>query len=262
MRLQLFIASFAIVLASAVSVSVAQASPAVAPEEFVDLKDVNSSIYVEMRYFSDWNFTGQVVPGYKSNRCLLVKEAAEALSKVQARLQKSGYALLVFDCYRPQRAVTSFVTWTKNRDDQKMKTFFYPDEPKTKLVARGYIDSLSGHSRGGTVDLTVVKSSLVKDGTSFHEEKVDCRIPKNIEATGQLNMGTSYDCFSVLANTANPEISKEAKANRQLLKSTMEKFGFKNFEKEWWHYTFKNEPFKDRAFDFEVDQLPNHADAK
>lgn len=251
---------FSLFLFPSIAFSVSQAQ---VPEEFVDVADVNGNIRVEMRYFSEWNFTGRLVPGYESNRCLLVKEAAQALSKVQERLEKTGHGLLVFDCYRPQKAVKSFVDWTKSRDDQKMKESFFPDEPKTKLVARGYIDSLSGHSRGGTVDLTIVKTSAIPiaGGASapsaaeklvFQESVGDCRTPKNIEATGQLDMGTNYDCFSELAQTGSAKISKEAQANRRLLKSAMEKAGFVNYPKEWWHYTLRNEPFKDRAFDFNI----------
>lgn len=234
-------------------VSVTPAAAETMPEEFVDVAQINPGIKIEMRYFSDWNFTGRTVPGYQANRCLLVKEAAEALSRVQKQLEKSGHALLVFDCYRPQKAVTSFVQWTKAHDDQKMKLFFYPDEPKAKLVARGYIDSLSGHSRGGTVDLTVVKVGKDQAApSSYHEAAGDCRTPKGLETSGQLDMGTAYDCFTPLAATANSDISAEAKANRRLLKTAMEKAGFVNYPKEWWHYTLRGEPFKDRAFDFDI----------
>lgn len=220
------------------------------PEDFADIADVSKGIQVEMRYASDWNFTGRTVPGYEANRCLLTTAAAKALAKVQATVEKQGYSILVFDCYRPQKAVSSFVAWTKDRSDQKMKSLFYPDEPKEKLVARGYIDSLSGHSRGSTVDLTLVKNP--KPGASFHEEKSDCRDPQNIEATGQLNMGTAYDCFSRLANTESADVPKAALANRRLLKAAMERAGFVNYPKEWWHYSLRNEPYKDRNFDFNI----------
>lgn len=231
-----------------------------APESgFVDISEVNDEIYVEMRYATDWNFVGRVITGYKSNKCFLTVEAAEALSKVQKLIQVSGYSLLVFDCYRPQRSVTEFLDWTRDSTDQKMKKIFYPKEPKEKLVERGYIADKSGHSRGSTVDLTLIKSSKVQvtnkpamSGASFHEDNIDCRLPKNIESTGQVNMGTSFDCFDKLANTANPKVMGEAKKNRQILKEAMEKSGFANYPKEWWHFTLKDEPHKDKYFDFVV----------
>ncbi len=222
---------------------------------FIDLSKVDSSIQVEMRYHTNWNFIGHKIRGYQANKCYLTIEAANALSKVQADLKPQGYSLLVFDCYRPQQAVNEFVEWIKKSKEQKMKKIFYPDEPKDKLVERGYIADQSSHSRGSTVDITIVKSADIKSklrGFNFQEKMTDCRQHNNSE-NAQLNMGTGFDCFSVLAATENSEISAEAKKNRQLLKSTMEKAGFANYSKEWWHYTFKEEPFKNQYFDFTIE---------
>ena len=240
--------------------ALSQVSFAAVEPGFVDISEVNKNIKVEMRYASDWNFVGRVISGYKNNKCFLTKEAADALSKVQMHVQSSGYSLLVFDCYRPQRSVSEFLDWTKDSKDQKMKKIFFPDEPKEKLVDRGYIADKSSHSRGSTVDITLVKiskDSKVNSSSprelSFREEAVDCRLQKNIERTGQINMGTSFDCFNKLANTANPKILGDAKKNRQILKEAMEKFGFVNYPKEWWHFTLKDEPFKDKCFDFTIE---------
>lgn len=222
---------------------------------FVDIAKVDPSIHVEMRYNTNWNFIGHKINGYQANKCYLSTEAANALSKVQAYLKPQGYALLVFDCYRPQRAVNQFIAWTKDAKEDKMKKIFYPDEPKEHLIDRGYIAAQSSHSRGSTVDITIVKSSDVKSklrGFNFQEKMADCRRHKNSE-NAQLNMGTGFDCFSNLAVTDHPEISEEAKKNRQLLKSSMEKFGFVNYPQEWWHYTLKNEPFRTQYFDFVVE---------
>jgi D-alanyl-D-alanine dipeptidase len=216
--------------------------------DFVDLASVNPDIKIEMRYFSNWNFIGRKVVGYNTNKCFLTKQAANALSEVQRDLEKQRLSLLVFDCYRPQRAVTSFVEWTKDAKDNQMQNIFYPDEPKSTLIERGYIASRSGHSRGSTVDLTIVQ---IATNGNYHEETSDCRYPKtNLK---QLDMGTYFDCFSSLSNTNDTRISKEAISNRKLLKTTMEKHGFKNYSKEWWHYTLKNEPFKDQYFDFVIE---------
>lgn len=219
---------------------------------FVDISNVNKDIKVEMRYSTDWNFVGHTISGYKSNKCFLTKEAADALSKVQKHVQTIGYSLLVFDCYRPQRSVTEFLTWTRDSKDQRMKKIFYPDEPKEKLVVRGYIADRSSHSRGSTVDLTLIKNNR-ESKESFKEEAVDCRQQKDIENTGQLKMGTSFDCFDKLANTSNPKASAQVKLNRQVLNESMVKFGFVNYPKEWWHFTLKEEPFKDKYFDFVIE---------
>lgn len=140
-----------------------------------------------------------------------------------------------------------------------MKRIYYPEEPKETLFERGYIARKSGHSRGSTIDLTLIRLSknkssnkFAESGLTFKEEAVDCREQKNIKATNQLDMGTAFDCFSELSNTANPTISKEAQKNRKTLKDAMEKHGFANYDKEWWHYTLKDEHFKDKYFDFVV----------
>jgi D-alanyl-D-alanine dipeptidase len=206
-----------------------------------------------MRYATDWNFTGRIVPGYKKNRCILSKPAALQLAKVQESLRKKNLSLLMLDCYRPARSVKAFVEWTKDAGDLKMKSFFYPDEPKDTLIERGYIADRSGHSRGSTVDLTLVRLPLpaTKDGPlRFRESGEDCRKPREIEKTGQLDMGTAYDCFSTLANTGDQRITDAAMKNRLLLRTEMEAAGFENYPKEWWHFTLKDEPFRDRYFDF------------
>ena len=229
------------------------------PSDFISIHKIDPSIAVEMRYATNWNFMGHVVTGYSANKCYLTKQAASALASVQTSLSKLGLGLLVFDCYRPQRAVAEFVKWTQDPKDQKMRTVFYPDEPKELLISRGYIASKSGHSRGSTVDLTVIKKTPTKgrsvdksDKLNFQEGFLDCRFQKHISETSQLDMGTMFDCFSVLANTMNPNISKDQAANRKILLDAMEKSGFVNYDQEWWHYTLKDEPFKDTYFDFMI----------
>lgn len=230
----------------------AQAKSAM-PPEFVDVKTLNSQILVEARYTQSWNFIGSPIEGYRSGKCYLSKKAAQALANVQKDLTKEGLSLLVFDCYRPQKAVNHFVRWSKAPQDIKMKTIFYPEEAKETLFNRGYIASRSGHSRGSTVDLTLVRLPLGNRASSFKEDVTDCRITKDIEKTGQLDMGTTFDCFSELSHTESPQVSEKAQKNRQLLKSFMEKHGFKNYSKEWWHYTLADESHKNEYFDFDVE---------
>ncbi len=226
------------------------------PDGFVDLASVAPDIQIEIRYATAWNFYGQPVPGYHSNRCYLTREAATALAKVQEEVSKQGYSLLVFDCYRPQRAVDAFVKWTEKGPDSTTKAFFYPAEERKLLIKRGYIASKSGHSRGSVVDLTLVKKDAIPTAAEgnlrFREHFMDCRTTKGTESTGQLDMGTAFDCFSELSHTDSSKISEKARKNRRLLKSAMEKHGFVNYELEWWHFVLKDEPFKDHYFDFEV----------
>jgi D-alanyl-D-alanine dipeptidase len=219
----------------------------------VDLKTINPDIFVEAAYASEWNFIGRPIDGYQADKCYLTTKAANALSAVQKEVSKQGYSLLVFDCYRPARAVNQFVNWTKDTTDAKMQSVFYPDEPKVNLIKRGYIDAKSGHSRASTIDLTLVytKKFQKKDFILKAKAVTDCRKSQGVEKSGQVNMGTTFDCFSELAHTANPSVSEEARKNRQILKLAMEKQGFTNYSKEWWHFSLKNEPYKNDYFDFE-----------
>jgi D-alanyl-D-alanine dipeptidase len=223
----------------------------------VDVTSIHPDIQVEMRYASEWNFMGRVVPGYRTNKCYLTDRAAWALHRVQARVAKKGYSLLLLDCYRPTQAVRAFVEWTRNGADLKMKSIFYPDELKSTLIERGYIADHSGHSRGSTVDLTLIKKPVPSPGKDtplrFKESGGDCRDTRGIETTGQLDMGTAYDCFSELANTDHPKISPKAATHRKILRNAMESEGFLNYSKEWWHFTLKNEPHPVEEFNFAVE---------
>ncbi len=200
------------------------------PADFVVVTDLDPTILIESRYYGSYNFIGGPVRGYVTAQCRLARPAAEALVKVQARLKDQGYRLKTHDCYRPQKAVNHFIEWARDLSDQRMKAEFYPEVPKNEIFSRGYVASRSGHSRGSTLDLTIVRS---------HRENVP------------LDMGTPYDFFSDKSATASPAISSVAKKNRAILKDAMEAEGFKNYDKEWWHYTLKNEPFPDTYFDFD-----------
>jgi D-alanyl-D-alanine dipeptidase len=233
------------------------AEPSLPPPGFVDLSSIHPDIQVEMRYASEWNFMGRVVPGYRTNKCYLTDRAAWALHRVEARVAKKGYSLLLLDCYRPAQAVRAFVDWTRIGADLKMKSIFYPNEPKSTLIERGYIAVHSGHSRGSTVDLTLIKkpatSSSKDTPLRYKESGGDCRDTRDIERTGQLDMGTAYDCFSELANTDHPNTSSKAALHRKILRDSMESEGFQNYPKEWWHFTLKNEPHPAKEFDFPVE---------
>jgi D-alanyl-D-alanine dipeptidase len=225
-----------------------------APEDFVALRDVDRTIIEEMRYVTPHNFVGERIDGYQQRLCILTRPAAEALHKAQTKLLRRGYSLKIYDCYRPQRAVDHFVRWAKDLDDQTMKTEFYPDVDKTRLFADGYIAEKSGHSRGSTVDLTLVRLPA-KPTRPYHpgQPLVPCYAPQDERfPDNSVDMGTGYDCFDTLSHTLDPRIQGEPRANRLLLKGALEDLGFVNLAEEWWHFTFKPEPYPDTFFDFPV----------
>lgn len=233
------------------------------PDDFVSITDLDPSIMVTARYYGDFNFIGKRIDGYKANKCYLTKVAAEALVKAQADLKKQNLSLKMYDCYRPQKAVNHFVRWAKDLNDIKMKTEFYPTVSKKNLFRDGYIASKSGHSRGSTVDLALTSLNIPAK-ISFKDRHEDihfvgpdqkkCDLPKDQRNhDNSVDMGTSWDCFSPLSHTMNPKIGEEQKKNRLLLKTTMEKYGFKNYSKEWWHFTLKNEPYPNTYFNFNVE---------
>ncbi|UAB85913.1 M15 family metallopeptidase [Zunongwangia sp. SCSIO 43204] len=200
------------------------------PGGFVYLSDLIPDIEVELRYFGDHNFTGRPVPGYEERKVILTTEAAKALAEVQQELENDGYCLKIFDGYRPQTAVNSFIEWAKNSDDTLTKAEFYPEKKKRNLFNLGYIATKSGHSRGSTVDLTIVDANTLKE----------------------IDMGGTYDYFGERSHHNFTNITKEQKANRNYLKSIMHKHGFRPYSEEWWHYTLRNEPFPNTYFDFTI----------
>jgi D-alanyl-D-alanine dipeptidase len=198
---------------------------------FVDVAEFIPGVIMDIRYFTSNNFVGEPIDGYRQAKCLLTRRAAKALRTVQESVAEEGLALKIFDCYRPQRAVDHFVRWAKDLNDTGMKPQFYPNVDKAALFSKGYIAEKSGHSRGSTVDLTLVDA-----------------------VTGQaLDMGTAYDFFDPLSHTENAAVSVTARHNRQRLKVVMEEHGFANLPEEWWHYTLVDEPHPYRYFNFAVE---------
>lgn len=222
------------------------------PSGFSTLALADDSIELDMRYTGDNNFVGRPITGYQTEACVLTTPAASALAEVQAQASQMGYSLKVYDCFRPQRAVDHFVAWAADPDDEKMKDRFYPDVPKDELFSRGYIAERSGHSRGSTVDLTLVPMGSTQPQAD-PMDSYDCRgneeqrFPDN-----SIDMGTSYDCFDARSHTDNPAVGEDVLANRHLLRGLMEAAGFVNYDQEWWHYTLRDEPFPDQYFDFPI----------
>jgi D-alanyl-D-alanine dipeptidase len=195
---------------------------------FVLLSDYVPGIVQEIRYFSTYNFVGDRIDGYETPCALLTREAARALKPVANQANVMGYRLKIFDAYRPASAVKHFVLWGIEDLDQRMKPFFYPDLEKQELFTEGYIASKSSHSRGSTVDLTLL----------------DMRTGK------ELDMGSPFDYFSELSHPDCRAVTEEQYANRMLLQNLMTKNGFVPIDCEWWHFTLENEPYPDTYFAF------------
>jgi D-alanyl-D-alanine dipeptidase len=200
------------------------------PEGFVDVHEVSPSIQVQLAYFGSANFVGRPIDGYSSNRAILSRPAAEALAKVQEALKLMGLGLQIFDAYRPKRAVTHFYRWSQDPKDRQSKVDYYPDFSKKALFEQGYIARQSSHSRGSTVDLTLIDLAKGKP----------------------LDMGSAFDFFGPVSWYQSKRITPKQKANRKLLRDQLLKQGFKPYAKEWWHFTLKKEPFPRTYFDFEV----------
>ena len=244
----------ALALVAAVTPANAQPDAAV-PADFVALQDVDPTILQEIRYYTAHNFTGDPVEGYLAPMCILTRPAAEALARAQQDFVERGYTLKVYDCYRPQRAVDDFVAWAEDVNDRRMMAEFYPRVDKSVLFDDGYIAQRSGHSRGSTVDLTLVALPAITTGPYvLGQPLVDCTAPQSLRfADNSIDMGTGFDCFDPLAHTMNPLIEGDEHKNRLLLTEGLALQGFVNYDKEWWHFTYQPEPYPDTFFDFPID---------
>lgn len=200
------------------------------PEGFVLVGEAIPDAIMEIRYYTTYNFVGERIDGYEQPVAILTKEAAHALRLVSDDMLQQGLRLVIYDAYRPQRAVDHFARWAEDLSAASMKAVFYPDVEKADLFEQGFIARRSGHSRGSTVDLTVLD-----------------------EATGKLiDMGGPFDFFGELSHPAYPGVTPQQHANRMLLQAAMMKRGFKPLSTEWWHFTLVDEPYKDTYFDFPV----------
>jgi D-alanyl-D-alanine dipeptidase len=227
------------------------------PQHFVYLRDVDPTIQQDMRYAGNQNFTGHPVPGYEASECVLVRQAAEALKEVQVDLKPKGLGLKVYDCYRPARAVAAFVAWGKLPDDPKAKAIYYPALDKSDLFPK-YIATRSGHSRGATVDLTLVPLGTVQPEMPT-EAAGSCQA---LQASGRspdnsIDMGTGFDCFDLKATAFASMITSAQNTNRLMLQDTMKAHGFKEYVGEWWHFTLEPEPYPDTYFDFPIKPRPS-----
>ena len=200
------------------------------PEGFVYLKNIIPDIDIELRYYTENNFVGEHIDGYLSSECILSKEAALALKKAQNDLKNFGLGLKVYDAYRPQCAVDHFVRWATDLKDKKKKATYYPNVLKEDLFKEGYISAKSSHTRGSTVDITIIA----------------------LDSKTELDMGSGFDFFGPVSLPNNLNITASQRAHRMLLQMLMLANGFEKYEKEWWHFTLRNEPFPDTYFNFPI----------
>lgn len=205
------------------------------PSGFVLVTDVIPDALLEIRYYSTFNFVGKRIDGYEAPVAYLTIEAARALKKASDDLRKQGYAIEIFDAYRPQSAVDHFKRWAKDLTDTEMKPYFYPEVSKTDLFKLGYIAEKSGHSRGAAVDLTIV----------------------DMRSGMELDMGGSFDFFGELSHSYHTEgLTQQQIQNRAILRKAMTDNGFQYLPEEWWHFLLENEPYPDTYFDFPVTSPP------
>ena len=197
---------------------------------FVYVHDIIPDLDVELRYYTSNNFVGKPINGYQSNKLILTIETAKKLKLIHEALQQQNLCLKVYDGYRPQQAVNHFILWAKDLNDTINKHIFYPDVKKKDLFKEEYIASRSGHSRGSTVDLTIINGNTGK----------------------ALDMGSAYDFFGHESWVNYEGITKEQKSHRQLLQTIMLEHGFRNYPKEWWHFTLRGEPYPNTYFDFPI----------
>lgn len=226
----LHLSRLALLLVLPLLLSTPSASAQELPDGFVRVREVIPAAVQDVRYFTARNFVGQRIDGYVAPEVILTTQATNALAKVQAELKPFGLGLKIFDGYRPQSAVDHFVRWAKDTTDTRTKLEYYPEVDKKHLFRDGYIAAQSGHSRGSTVDVTII----------------------GLDTGLELDMGTTFDHFGKESWPGNEMMPVHVRANRMLLRTIMVENGFKPLREEWWHFTLKDEPHPSTYFDFAV----------
>ena len=205
--------------------------------DFVVVTDIVPDVLLEIRYYSTYNFVGERIDGYEAPIALMTRQAADSLKAVSDDLKQQGYRLKIWDAYRPQRAVNHFIRWAENLSDTAMKHIFYPMVDKSLLFEQGYIWAHSSHSKGSTVDLTLVDAATGKE----------------------LDMGSPFDWFGEESHPAYANFPHSAdliQQNRHILWDAMLRHGFTMIDSEWWHFTLANEPYPDTYFNFPITPNP------
>lgn len=197
---------------------------------FIFLDEAVQGIRWDAKYATWDNFTGKPVDGYAVNRIVGTFELADALQKVSETAAALGYGLLLWDGYRPQRAVNCFLHWSMQPEDYRTKEKHYPHIERSEMVAKGYVAAKSSHSRGSAIDLTIY----------------------DLNTGDMVPMGSSFDFMDDRSHHTSEAVTVSEAKHRTLLRSIMEESGFESYENEWWHYLLKDEPYPDRYFDFPV----------
>lgn len=208
-----------------------QISSQTLPKGFSYVSEIDATIKKELRYGTSNNFIGKPIDGYLKDSLIISTPAAKALKEIQTKLMLSGLSLKIFDAYRPQQAVDYFVRWAKVMNDTLMKQLYYPDVQKSELFTLGFIASKSGHTRGSTVDLSIV----------------------DVKTNKEVDMGSSYDFFGEKSHPFYKKITEAQMKNRMLLRTIMIKNGFIPYDNEWWHFTLKDEPYPTTYFNFLIE---------
>ena len=208
-----------------------QISSQTLPKGFSYVSEIDATIKKELRYATSNNFIGKPIDGYLKDSLIISTPAAKALKEIQTKLMLSGLSLKIFDAYRPQQAVDHFVRWAKVMNDTLMKQLYYPDVQKSELFTLGFIASKSGHTRGSTVDLSIV----------------------DVKTNKEVDMGSSYDFFGEKSHPFYKKITETQMKNRMLLRTIMIKNGFIPYDNEWWHFTLKDEPYPTTYFNFLIE---------
>ena len=227
----------AIMLAAMTQAAAAQRA---LPAGFVYLRDVDPTIAQDIRYADSDNFVGRPLPGYEAAECILRRDVAAALKRVQADLAASGLSLKVYDCYRPMRAVRAMAAWVNDGRSEAVTKRFFPKLPKSSLLRAGYIASRSRHSSGTTIDLTLMRTAAAVPA-AFDPAAAygPCTAPlAQRSPDNAVDMGTSFDCFDPASYTASAAISTEQRRWRRVLLEAMRKQGFANYNHEWWHFSY------------------------
>ncbi|MGV9879587.1 D-Ala-D-Ala dipeptidase VanX [Streptomyces sp. NPDC003006] len=201
--------------------------------DFVFIDEYMPGVRWDAKYATWDNFTGKPVDGYLANRIVGTRALSAALQSAREEAATHGFGLLLWDGYRPQRAVDSFLRWSEQPEDGRTKHRHYPNIDRPEMFENGYVAAKSGHSRGSTVDLTL-----------YHLESGDLAA-----------MGGDHDLMDSISHHSAEGISQAAADNRRRLRSIMETSGFSSYACEWWHYTLKDEPYPDTYFNFPITQV-------
>jgi D-alanyl-D-alanine dipeptidase len=224
------------------------------PEGFVYVRDIIPDIQISLRYASNENFQGHIVNGYLANVSILTRAAAMNLKHAQILAKENGYELVIYDGYRPQKSVNQFIDWSQNPNiSQIKKSFYYPRVNKEDTFQLGYIANKSGHTRGSTIDLTLILlGQFVQNPLTPIERNLTDNFTIFYLDDRTVDMGSSFDLFDEASHTNSTLVNTTYQERRTMFRNLMKQSGFINYDKEWWHYTLQNEPFPDTYFDFDI----------